>query len=154
VSDFLHCWKLFMNFTNFQQKNPGLLDLDHFILIISSLWIPPQDNTVVFDKVPDWWSRTLRLWVPPLAKLWLPTYWLGLISCILLLYVEESVLLCKVPIRNTSNFIFFIVHIIIIWRQLNMCSPLPASLNLVATLDIVQTVWHATTVSSGLQSAC
>ncbi len=38
LSDFLHCPKLFMNSTNFQQKI-----LDYLIPIISSLWIPPQD---------------------------------------------------------------------------------------------------------------
>ncbi len=48
VSDFLHCWRLFMNSTNFQQKL-----LDYLISIIFSLWIPPLENmlTTTFQNI-------------------------------------------------------------------------------------------------------
>ncbi len=38
--------KIVYEFHKFPVKNPGLLDLDHFILIISSLWKPPLENNI------------------------------------------------------------------------------------------------------------
>ncbi len=46
-----------------ETRNPGFLDLNQFTSVISWLWIPPQDKTVIFEKVRDHWSPILLLWI-------------------------------------------------------------------------------------------